>query len=143
MTGHRERLIACGLVKPLTHEEECKRNGLLARMSDGEKISSYQQPIFCVFRSDNPYTHVISSDEKRRCRDAELIADKLTHYEASNLCTRLNWHDEKLPLTHEKSLYRQALYKYCTHDDWEEWKNRSAQTSIFDILGRNDGDELN
>ena len=59
MNGHRERLITCGLYSPLSIEEIARRNGLLARLADGEKMDSCVRPNMCVFRSDGPSTHIL------------------------------------------------------------------------------------
>ena len=131
MQGHRERLIACGLYTPHSLEEAARRNGLLARMSNGEKMDSCIRPNMCVFRSDGPYTHILLSGD-RCCKDAELIADRLTYWEAQRLCDRLNWDDPTLPLTYPKSLYRQSLYKICAMGEWDMWATQKAQMSIFD-----------
>ena len=125
----RDDLIERGLLKPRTQDEEAKRNGILLRLAEGEKIKD--APNLCVFRSDEPYTHVIL-DGKHKCKSAELIEEKLSCYEAHVLCTRLNNTDEELPLRHEKSLYRQALYKICSMQEWNAWKDEKAQVSIFD-----------
>ena len=122
-------MIERGLLKPRSQDEEVKRNGILKRIEEGEKIKD--APIFCVFRADEPYTHVIL-DGKHKCKTADLIEEKLYCYEAHVLCTRLNNHDDRLPLRHSKSPYRQALYKYCTMTDFQNWKDDMAQVSIFD-----------
>ena len=131
MHGHRERLIDSGLYSPLLPEEIARRNGLLARLADGEKMDSCVRPNMCVFRSDGPYTHILLSGD-HCCQDAELIADRLTYWEAQRLCDRLNWKDPTLPLTHPKSLYRQSLYKICAMGEWDIWASQKAQMSIFD-----------
>lgn len=131
MNVHRERLIACGLFSPLSSEEIIRRNGLLARLNNGEKMDSCVRPDMCVFRSDGPFTHVQLSGD-HCCKEAELIADKLTYCEAQRLCERLNWNDPKLPPTYPKSPYRQTLYKICSMKEWEVWKAQKLQMSIFD-----------
>ena len=131
MDGNRERLIALGLYKPLSSEEIARRNGILARMAEGEKVDSCVRPNMCVFRSDMPYTHILLSGDQC-CKDAELIAEKVTYWEAQQLCNRFNWNDPKLPLTYPKSLYRHHLYKICSLEDWAAWLAEKAQISFFD-----------
>ena len=125
----RDDLISRGLIHPKSSEEEAKRNGILMRISEGEKIKD--APIYCVFKADGPYKH-IQYDGEKRCKSAELIEDKLYSYESHVLCTRLNDNDDKLPLTWEKSLYRQSLYKICSMSEWKEWQDDMAQVTIFD-----------
>ena len=129
MQGHRERLISSGLFSPLSPEETARRNGILERVANGEKIKDI--PAYCVYRSDAPYNHVVFEDAKR-CKDAELIAEKLLYFEASRLCHRLNYDDPELPLTHPKSTYKQSLYKICSKGEWDIWAAQKLQMSIFD-----------
>ena len=53
----RDDLIERGLLKPRNQDEEAKRNAILKRIEEGEKIK--EAPIYCVFRADSPYTHVM------------------------------------------------------------------------------------
>ena len=131
MTGHRERLISNGMLHPFSQDEICRRNGLLKRIADGEKIASCDKPLFCVFRADEQFRHIQLSGD-RCCEDAELIAEKLMCHEAFRLCHELNTKDTDLPLHHEKSAYRQELYKVCSIEEWNEWTARNAQMSMFD-----------
>lgn len=134
MIGHRERLISNGLLHPFSMDEICRRNGLLKRIADGEKMDSDKKPIFCVFRADGAHKHIILTGDSC-CKDAELIAEKLMFYEAFILCNKLNAKDTDLPLWHEKSAYRQELYKVCSIEEWNEWTARNAQMSIFNEGG--------
>ena len=125
----RDDLIERGLLKPRLQEEEAKRNAILKRIEEGEKIK--EPPIYCVFRADSPYTHVVF-DGYLKCKTADMIEEKLYPYEAHVLCTKLNNQDDRLPLKHIKSPYRQELYKICTMSDWQFWLDDMAQVSIFD-----------
>lgn len=136
MNTHRKRLIDCGLYTPFSNEETARRNDILVRMASGEKIDSFIRPNMCVFRSDGPYTHILLNGN-HSCRDAELIAELLTYWEASRLCDFLNLHDTELPITHPKSLYRQSLYKLCSKEDWDIWDAQKVQMSIFDEMRGN------
>lgn len=123
--NHRERLIAAGLYKPLSDDSLYTRNSILQRMDAGENIKD--APIFCVFRRDKPFAHIIL-DPPRRCEFAELIADKLYSYEAHRLCDRLNFHDPEQPSG--RSGHYLGMYGIAVREDWEQWEAESGQLSM-------------
>lgn len=130
MKGHRERLIEMGLVFPLSSEEEAKRNGMIQRMKES-KWGPSGYPCFVVYRSDDPYRHVVLSGDKC-CREAEMIADKLYSWEASKLCFKLGQKDPEQPRRHIKDTGYLSLYKCCFMNEWNNWVNTKAQTTLFD-----------
>lgn len=126
MTGHKERLIAADLLVPMSKARISERAGILFRIAQGEEIK--EKPIFCVYRRDEPYNHVIAPPE-HSCKDAELIADRLYSYEAYRLCDRLNAKDEEQPRS-PNGLWYMHMYAICTMGDWAEWEINTAQVSI-------------
>lgn len=126
MTGHKERLIAAGLLEPMTGSRISERNGILFRIAQGEEIK--EKPIFCVYRRDEPYNHVIAPSE-HTCKDAELVVDRLYSYEAYRLCDRLNARDEGQPRT-PNGLWYMHMYAICTMEDWADWEMKTAQISM-------------
>lgn len=127
MTGNKEKLISMGFIHKLSIDEESRRNGILFRKANGEKIKDV--PNMCVFRADDQFKHIILSGE-RQCEEAELIADKLFGTEAFALATVLNRKDETLPFRHPKSVYRESLYKVCSQEEWDLWISQQAQIKI-------------
>lgn len=123
MEGHKERLIAADLLEPMAGSRVSERNGILFRIAQGEEIK--EKPIFCVYRRDELYNHVVASP-KHICKDAELIADRLYSYEAYRLCDRLNARDEEQPRT-GNGLWYLDMYAICTMEDWANWEMKTAQ----------------
>lgn len=126
--NHRERLIAVGLYKPLSDDSLYTWNSILQRMDAGENIEDAL--IFCVFRRDKPFSHIIL-EPPFRCECAKLIADKLYSYEAHRLCDRLNFFDPEQPSG--RSGYYLGMYGIVSHDDWEQWEAESTQMTMEGI----------
>ena len=131
MNGHRERLIELGLYKPCDLDTECERNGILKGIAEGEKVIN--KPIYCVFRKDAWNKHIIYNGEFAEycCQSAELIADKLTSYEANILCGRLNSLDPEQPKGGAPCYLPLGMYGYATMKDWEMWEQEHSQTSFL------------
>ena len=125
--NHFERLANINLLHPLSEEEQYKRDRILDRVAEGEQIKDI--PEFVVFRSDDEYRHIILPDEMC-CRTAELIMQKLYHWEAARICDHLNYKDPDLPFRNEKRGYKQRLYKYSTMSEWERWLKSGQQMEI-------------
>lgn len=123
--NHRERLIAVGLLTPLSVGSVYERDRAIerAKQSRGTK----DLPQFCVFRRDEWTRHIILDGEKE-CKSAELIESKLFSYEAHVLCSRLNFHDKEQPIG--GCGYYLGMYGVCSMTDWEEWWSRHAQIML-------------
>ncbi|MBR5889112.1 MAG: hypothetical protein IKY92_03630 [Akkermansia sp.] len=122
--NHRQRLIEEGLYEPLTPNDIAERKELLERRARGEKIQD--PPIYCVYRADDPWTHIDTSLGKK-CQDAELIADHLRGYEAQSLCSRLCIYDKQQPPRTRPWLPPLDMYRISKMDDWDAWEAQHAQ----------------
>lgn len=127
MGGHRDRLIAEGLYKPLVPYDIEKRNGILLKKANGEKIADL--PILCVFRRDEPTNHIFEVPG-RECQSAELIADLLYSWEAWSLVNWLNNHDKQQPPRPNPFHPLMEMYAICNMDDWAAWEARHAQITL-------------
>lgn len=127
---HRERLIAAGVFKPMDPARISERNDVLFRIQQGERVED--PPIYCVFRRDEPFRHVILSDE-HECAEAELIESRLRSYEANALVNRLNYHDPEQPGRERPYLPPVGMYAICRMEDWSDWENRHNQLMLEEV----------
>lgn len=130
MTNHRARLIEQGLYTPLPNNVLYNREDLLARIKDGYKASA--PPAYCVYRADSPWSH-IHPEVPTQCKEAELIEDRLTSYEAHCLCDRLNARDPEQP-RRKSYLPPLGMYRVCHMDEWHEWEARHSQVKMEEII---------
>lgn len=131
MASHRERLISLGIYKPFNLDKECERNGILKRMAEGETFSV--KPEWCVFRKDDWKKHIGYDGEfaEHCCQSAELIADKLTSYEAHRLCDKLNSEDPEQPKGGAPCYLPLGMYGIATMKEWNKWAQEHSQMSIW------------
>lgn len=134
---HRERLTGMGLVRKIPDEELLRRNEILFRLQQGERIQS--TPVWCVFRRDRPHSHVCLNGEDE-CRDAELIADELYDHEAVDMARKLNREDPEQPMRESPRLPRCGMYAICTMEDWAEWEMRHSQMTMESTAEPGDGE---
>ena len=127
MTGHRERLIKEGLYRPLVPHDITTRDEILQRAKNGAKIKD--KPLFCVVRVDGSFNQLFHPDEKYRCQDAELIAEKLYGHEAQRLVGTLNSKDDQNPRS-ANGLWDLGLYRVCNAEDWEAWMAEHSQLML-------------
>ena len=127
MKSHRERLIEAGLFQPLSPEAVFQREYILERIAQGEKIG--EKPIWCIFRRDEWDRHV-STTYGKECRSAELIQDKLYHYEAQVKVDRLNNRDPEQPGRQGAYL---GMYGICTMPEWADWEDWHAQIGMEEV----------
>ena len=127
MPSNRERLIEAGLFRPLRENVIYYRERLLDRIAEGEKV--YVPPVYCVYRADDPFSSIYPED-KKRCKEAELISDKLTSYEAHALCDRLNNRDPEQPRG-KQHLPPLGMYRICHVSEWEAWEQNQEQIRFW------------
>ena len=124
---YRENLIAAGLLRQRDTAQECERDSVLQRLSQGEEIQKDFKPIYCVFRKDEFKNHVIYEGEFK-CKNAELIENKLTSGEAWRLCNMLNIHAPDIQKTQKG--YSIPMYGICKDTEWAEWDQEMKQLCI-------------
>ena len=124
MTGHKERLIAAGLYKPMTEYERSERDDKLRIAKYDKKIKGI--PNWCVYRTDDWRNHI-----EGKCKDAELIADRLYLGEAHMLVAVLGHGDPEQPPRPYPDDPPLCMYHITTMEEWERWVTRREQISMF------------